>query len=184
MRAQEALKRLLELEFQTVLDVGAGGDHARVFREYGRSVTTINLYDADYVGDYLTSDLGTFDCVWASHVLEHNPNPGLFLKKCFSDLNDDGILAVTVPPLKHEIVGGHVTLWNAGILIYQIILSGNDCSQAMVRTHGYNVSVIVRKRPIELPGLKMDYGDIDTLSEYFPFPAEHGFDGRIEGCNW
>lgn len=184
MHAQEALLRVLKMPFRTVLDVGSGGPHADIFREQGKEVTTVNLYDADYVGDYLSLDLGTFDLVWASHVLEHSPNPGLFLRKCFSDLNEDGVLAVTVPPAKHNIVGGHLTLWNAGLLLYNIILSGNDCSEAMVKTYGYNVSVIVRKRPIDLPGLKMDNGDIEVLAEYFPMSVKQDFDGRIEEVNW
>lgn len=174
----------MEYDFRSVLDIGSGGGHAEIFRQHGKDVTTVNLYDADYVGDYLELELGTFDCIWASHVLEHQPNPNLFLKKCFRDLNTDGILAVTVPPLKHEIVGGHVTLWNAGLLLYQLIIAGFDCSKSRVKTYGYNISVIVRKRPVTLPKLKMDFGDIETLAPFFPMPVVNGFDGRIEELNW
>lgn len=184
MKGQDALYKLLTMPFRTVLDIGAGPPHADIFKEQGKSVTTINLHEADIVGDYNETELGEFDCVWASHVLEHQPNPNLFLEKCLSDLKDDGILAVTVPPLKHEIVGGHVTLWNAGLLLYHIILAGCDCASASVKTYGYNISVIVRKSPLELPELKMDNGDIETLAPYFPFPVKHGFDGRIEEHNW
>lgn len=177
---------MLSLEFESVVDIGSGsGVHAEFFRRAGKDVTTVSLIPpADIVGDYLSADVGPVDCIWASHVLEHQPNPGVFLSKCFDDLGENGILAVTVPPLKHEIVGGHVTLWNAGLLLYQLILAGFDCRKAMVKSYGYNISVIVRKVKADLPELVMDRGDIERLSGFFPFSAEHGFDGRIEEINW
>lgn len=174
------------MDFRTVLDIGSGGNHATIFTDAGKDVVTNNLYDADYVGDYLCLGLGKFDCIWASHVLEHQPNPNLFLKKCFNELNDNGILAITVPPLKNEIVGGHVTLWNAGILLYQLILAGFNCIDASIKTYGYNISVIVRKKPFVMPELKMDSGDIETLTPYFPIPMKgHDmFNGDIKEINW
>lgn len=184
MYGSEALTKVLGLEFSTVLDIGSGeGLQAKAFKGAGKSITTISLCPpADYVGDYLAADLGQFDCIWACHVLEHQANPGLFLRKCFADLKDGGILAVTVPPLKHEIVGGHVTLWNAGVLLYQLILAGFDCSKAAVKTYGYNISVVVRKVPAELPPLKHDFGDIEALARFFPVPAFNGF--TVQGANW
>jgi SAM-dependent methyltransferase len=173
------------MEFNTVLDVGCGeGLHAGAFRDAGKDVTTISLGQADIVADFVTAGLGKYDCVWASHVLEHQRNVGLFLEKCFSVLKENGILAVTVPPARDGIVGGHLTIWNAGLLLYNMILAGFDCSQAMVNTYGYNISVIVRKKKAHLPALVMDYGDIQKIARFFPFPAEHGFNGNIMECNW
>lgn len=175
------------MPFRTVLDIGSGnGEHAQSFRAQGRSVTTISLREpADVLDDYCRHEFAEpFDCLWASHVLEHQPNPGLFLAKCASDLKDNGILAVTVPPMKDQIVGGHVTLWNAGMLLYHLILAGFDCAHAAVKAYGYNVSVIVRKRMIELPPLAMDEGDIERLAAFFPVPVKQDFDGRIQEANW
>ena len=90
----------------------------------------------------------------------------------------------SVPPLKHQIVGGHVSLWNAGLLLYRLILAGFDCSNAAVKSYGYNISVVVRRRNIQLPKLIRDSGDIAQLSAYFPKPVNHGFDGRIDELNW
>jgi len=126
MFAIEALGRLLEYkDVHSVLDIGCGEQiHADIMREAGMDVTALSLTPpADLYGDYL--DIGfdeKFDAIWASHVLEHSPNPGHFLAKCFEDLRDGGVLAVTVPPAKHEIVGGHVTLWNEGLLLVNLIL--------------------------------------------------------------
>lgn len=184
--AYEALETCKSLEFHTVLDVGSGdGSHAAFFRSLDKKVTTLDLSNADICADYNELDLkDKFGLVWCSHVLEHQRNPGSFIEKMIGNTLDDGYIAITVPPLKNEIVGGHVTLWNAGLLLYQMILSGLDCSKAKVKTYGYNISVIVQKRMIELPELKYDFGDIEALSEYFPFDAKHGFDGKIRECNW
>jgi len=153
-------------------------------REAGLRVTTLSLIPpADIIGNYLDQWFPEgFDCIWASHVLEHQPNPNLFLQKVFSDLKDGGILAVTVPPMKPQIVGGHLTLWNAGLLIYNLIIAGFDCSEAKIIKHGYNISVIVEKRKAELPeDLHYDRGDILKLAHFFPFPVTEGFDGNNYG---
>ena len=122
---------------------------------------------------------------WASHVLEHQANPNLFLKKIHSNLKENGILAITVPPLKHEIVGGHLTLWNAGLLLYQLVLAGFNCSDASILTYGYNISIIIRKRSIsDFPELSFDKGDIKKLSNYFPVGFEEPFNGNIRRLNW
>ena len=144
MHADLALKKLLTMDFDTVLDIGSGkGEHAEVFRKYEKIVTTVdyNNPEADYHGDFVnfyytddtTQGLG-FECAWCSHVLEHQLNVHQFLDQCYGLLQLDGLLAITVPPRKDNIVGGHVTLWNAGLLLYNLILAGFDCSEAMVKT--------------------------------------------------
>ncbi|MBU8921785.1 MAG: class I SAM-dependent methyltransferase [Bacteroidales bacterium] len=178
MFSELALGACSDLEFGSVLDIGSGsGSHAAHFRDLSKTVTTVNLEPpADMVGDYLELELPQHDLVWASHVLEHQPNPNLFLRKCFADTGR--YFCVTVPPLKHEIVGGHLTLWNAGLLLYNMVIAGWDCSEAKVMTYGYNISVLVEKKKADLPPLKMDSGDIERLSGFFPFPVWQGFDGR------
>lgn len=182
----EALHKLLTYDFDTVIDIGSGlGKQAEILRGNGKNVTTISLIPpADIVGDFMATELPQYDCVWASHVLEHQLNANLFLKRCYSLLGDDGILAVTVPPLKHRIVGGHISLWNAGLLLYNLILAGFDCKDAKVKSYGYNISVIVRKKKADLPDLVMDFDDVGTLAEFFPIKAFNAFDGQIEEHNW
>lgn len=173
-----------------VLDIGSGlGYHAKALEATGLfEVTTLDPYHpANIRGAYQTAPIvHEYAGIWACHVLEHQPDPNAFLRRTLTHLRPGGLLAVTVPPLKHEIVGGHVTLWNAGLLCYQLILAGYDCSQARVGTYGYNVSVIVQRpaEPLVLPPLKYDGGDIDTLARFFPYPVAERFDGRLPNIRW
>jgi SAM-dependent methyltransferase len=178
LRGGQTLKKLVEdYDFTTVLDVGSGDGHqAKALRECGKEVT-----ETDYLreGDFMDWKSGTYDLVLACHVLEHQLNVNAFLKKCKSHISPDGFLAVVVPPAKHQIVGGHLTLWNAGLLMYNLILAGFDCSQAEILSYGYNVSVIVKNSEIELPVLGYDCGDIDKLAAFFPPGCSEPFDGRL-----
>ena len=118
-------------------------------------------------------------------MLEHQANPGLFLRKIYRDLKAGGVVAVTVPPAKSTIVGGHLTLWNAGLLLYNLIMAGFDCRNAAVKSYGYNISVIVRKRRACHPrDMVMDCGDIERLAHFFPCPAKQDFEGHIIELNW
>lgn len=203
MMAREAFDKLIkDYNFRTVLDIGSGaGLHSREFFNAGKTVAAIDMgksiyhdragnnYDnvqLHHLNFYHETLSAHYDCVWASHVLEHQPSAGLFLGKCF-DLTR-GVFAVTVPPLKHNIVGGHVSLWNAGLLLYNMILAGFDCSEAAVKVYGYNISVIVKKKQVPqevLDSLHSDAGDITRLQQFFPMKVDENFLGNsIKEINW
>jgi len=191
MRGREAIERVVRLDgIDTVLDIGSwNGLHANYFREKGFTVSTVDFnVKADFSGNYLDIEFpNKFDCIWCSHTLEHQHNVGIFLTKCFNDLNDNGVFAVTVPSRRKygdKVVDGHVTYWNAGVLLYNLIVNGFDCSKAMVGTYNDEVSVVVRKKQAKLPRLSGDRGELDRLSKFFPMPIVQGFDGYIEKVNW
>ena len=181
-------------DFETVIDVGSGhGAHARVLKAHGKQVTKVDYLrspnaeeddevDEVIVGDFLELELpAPFDCVWASHVLEHQVDVQRFLHKLIAAAKDGGVLAISVPPLKQEIVSGHVSLWNQGLLLYNLVVAGLDCSAAEVYAYGYNITVIVNKRLVELPELAYDVGDIDRLLPYFPPGFHEAIDGSTIG---
>jgi SAM-dependent methyltransferase len=186
-----ALQRLLRFDFKTVLDIGSGpGWHADQFRQSCKVVTEIDLnprrpgvIDSRYE-DFNLNRVMQFDCLWCCHCLEHQPNVNTFLTKMHGDLKPGGLLAITVPPLKHEIVGGHVSLWNGGLLLYNLVMARFDCRLAMLKKHEYNITVIVRRNEIQLPKLAYDAGDIDRLAPYFPAGLKERFNGDIEELNW
>lgn len=184
MFADQCLQKLLaEYEFTTVLDVGSGpGEHARAFRAAGKVVT-----ETDFArdGDYLCQHFGwQFDVVWCSHVLEHMPNVRAFLMTLSQDCKPGGVLAITVPPFKHDIVGGHLSVWNAGLLAYNLVVSGIDCSAMRVKKYDYNISVIVRNNRITLPRLANDSGDLETLRRFLPGFVQSNASGDIDEWNW
>lgn len=181
-----------------VLDVGCGnGAHAATMREYGIDVVTIDNKPLNQLavpedrlkyfnaGQHIVDDFmrhgfkKKFDVVWCSHVLEHQVNPGMFIQRLVEFLKVGGLLVITVPPCKQEIVGGHVSLWNPALLVYHLVLAGVDCSEAVVQHYGYNITVAVKYKKAELPALTMDNGDIQKVAQFFPVPFEHGQDGWI-----
>lgn len=178
-------------DFDTVLDIGCGtGDVAKILESDGKKVTTNDIFPIDrdwhICKDFMKAEISDmFDAIWCSHFLEHQPNVGLFLRKIRSIVREGGVICLSVPPLKNEIVGGHLNLWNGGLLLYNLVASGFDCSQARIKKKGYNISIITNVKKIELPKLKNDYGDIETLSEYFPESCKsQGFNGDITELNW
>lgn len=197
MRATEGLIKLLaEYTFSTVLDIGSGeGEQSRIFAEYGKIVDGVDLQRAEdmsiyrnfYEQMYDETITEQYDVVWCSHLLEHVSNVEVFLKQLQSNTKPDGTIAITVPPYKTDIVGGHLTIWNEGLLLYNLIMSGLDCSQARVKRYGYNITVLVPNTPIRsFPTLRRDKGDIEILAPYFPEGRDwkQGFNGNIEEINW
>jgi len=199
-----------------VLDVGAGdGKHSRAFMEAGHDVTAVDLRPAPGWWPLLRKDgdLGScwvrdsfpmgrggwpagsfvpgYDLVWCSHVLEHLPDVGASLGAMRDALGPDGLLAITVPPRKDAVVGGHRNLFNLGTLAYNLILAGFDCSRASFGAYGYSLSAIVsadRLVPEELlDTLAHDHGDIERLYHCFPpeWNVRQGFDGaRVPSVRW
>lgn len=188
-RGADAFEKLVnDYSFETVLDVGSeDGVHSREFQRYGKIVSSIDLsasdeFKPDHIGDYLTKHYDRqFDAIWCCHVLEHNIDSGSFISKLYKDLKPGGVCAITVPPAKHDIVCGHVSIWNAGLLLYNMVLCGFDCSTAAVKTYAYNISVIVKKSPVRNCDVSTP---IEDLAAYFPIEIQQGFDGRITSINW
>tara|TARA_B100000900_G_scaffold146529_1_gene124209 strand:+ start:1456 stop:2184 length:729 start_codon:yes stop_codon:yes gene_type:complete len=197
-----ALQKLIkDYNFQTVIDIGSGaGDHAKILHKYQKKVTALDFGTSIYaqkkgnnydeiehieVDFFAYKPSHKFDCVWASHVLEHQGNPGMFINRCTQLVKENGILAITVPPMEQRVLGGHLTNWNAGLLIYNLVLNGIDCSECSIMSYGYNISVIVSNRKRPSVDLTYDNGDITRLLQYFPECIKtEPFDGRIRNWNW
>lgn len=200
--SSQALHKIIkDYKFETVLDIGSGaGAHSYILHNHKKKVTALDFGTSIYSKkkgsnykniEYLQIDFyeykvnKKFDCIWASHVLEHQENPGLFIKKCMELAREDGIIAITVPPMSERVVGGHLTNWNPGILIYNLVVNGLDCSDAAILSYGYNISVIVKNKRRDFVSLNYDFGDIDRLIKYFPSCIyKEGFNGNILEWNW
>ena len=196
MLSHLALKRVIEMPGKKLLDVGSGaGEHSLKFAESGKEVTAIDIIDSAPVrkvrflkGSWTEFRFKKeFDIVWCSHVLEHQLNVNIFLLWLKRSLKPDGYLAITVPPMKHQIASGHYTVWNAGLLLYNLIVAGFNCRDAQVLSYGYNISVIIKNSEIELPELHHHSWDISKLKRFFPkniFFEGDTFFGDIQQTNW
>lgn len=194
----EAVNKLLkDYSFKSILDIGCGSEleHSLKFAEFEKDVTSVDLlplsnsvnkpdnlnFIKQNVFEFI--ELGEkFDCVWCSHCLEHLESPIPFLRSLKKVTNPNSILCITVPPTKHKnkIVSGHISMWTGGLLIYCLVLAGYDCSNIVLKKYGYNISVILKRKDIEV---KTDL--INELSKFFPEKYNYnGFNGNIININW
>ena len=199
-------KLIDDYEFKSILDIGVGeGLHSEIFIKNNKKVTAIDYGDSIYFKEnknkmsVVIADFNKweteekFDAVWCSHVLEHQLNVNIFLVKIFKLLKENGVLAITVPPGESLVIGGHLTNWNAGILLYNLVLAGVDCSKARVLNYGYNISIIIKKNsnnPVDTSCLSYDNGDLRKISHYLPDveyrsnETDDPFKGDIHSLNW
>lgn len=199
---QKVKELLKDIESPRLLDIGCGKcEQAKKFVESNIQVTGVDIAKPDFEHPNFRFFEGFFeidmpltrrlyDVTWACHILEHTLNPDEFLTRMLKFTAPGGYIAITVPPIKPNIVGGHINLFNPGLLMYRLILLGVDCSKAIVKTYGYNQTVIVQKTKLMSTrevrqGLFFDNGDIEKLSKYFPKGYDYqGFNGNIKELNW
>ncbi|MEM7412945.1 MAG: class I SAM-dependent methyltransferase [Myxococcota bacterium] len=215
LRASDALP------FRSVLDIGFGRGGASVyFASAGKQVTALSLTeigvdypreiaDQDYPAD-LMDELGivrsgvdfhdfdaapgSFDAIWAAHILEHSLDPGRFLRRSHALLADDGWLLISVPPFKHQVVMGHVCVgWNLGLLMHALVVTGFDVRSGRFVRHGYNIAAFVQKgnplEPLIARGASYDELSVTAFQEPYcescwPFRVKQGFEGDLEAINW
>ncbi len=192
-RAEKICKFFSKLPFKSVLDIGAGDmsssfeflknkkiiDIVELQSSFYTKKEKFNYFNKIYLGNFINIKFKKkYDAIYLSHVLEHQPNIKIFLDKVFRTLKEKGFLCIIVPPRKPFIIGGHLNLFNPGLLIYRLILSGFDCKRIKLIQYDYNIAIILKKKSIRLPtDLKTDIGDIDKLSKFFPNKIQEGFNG-------
>ena len=182
-RSQYAVTEVLKLNKGSLLDVGSGaGLHAQIFQandfsvecvDYGTSVYAqkkiengIVVHQIDFLEFTPTKK---YDVVWASHVLEHQKNVGLFIEKLLACTADDGTVVITVPDQHRLMLGGHLTHWSPGLLLYNCVLAKNDMRESKIIRGSNEWTLVFNLKEIELPkNLTFDFGDIDKLSDFLP----------------
>ena len=166
--------------------VGGTEAEGKAIRDSGHTPVAIDYSRSGMRYEYLPRLAEQYDGIYCAHTLEHVRNVGIMLDAMHEELKDEGLLCIVVPPAKPEIVGGHLSIWNAGLLLYNLIRAHFDCKKAAVRSYDYNVAVLVRKVHADYQDndLKEDNGDIEILARYFPFPAYQDMDGRIKEHDW
>jgi SAM-dependent methyltransferase len=180
-----AANYVANLNPKTLLDIGAGdGTHTEFFASAGIQATWLDLGTSVYAvaqekknpdihyieGDFLSLNIvEKYECSWASHVLEHQANVGLFIRKLREVTVDNGWICITVPNPHQKLWGGHVTLWSPGLLAYNIVLTGVSLKSAVWINGTNEFSVVFRNQSCSLPSdLTLDSGDLEKLQELLP----------------
>lgn len=190
-RSGEALKYALSINTKSVLDVGSGGGfHARSFREKGAEVDCVDYGTSVYAKEAFNEGLGMlygdfnkmfigkkYDLVWASHVLEHQRNVGVFIEKLISCCAIGGTIIISVPSMHRKLLGGHLSLWSPGLLAYNVVLAGVDLSESFFINGSSEISLVFSPKKVPLPdGLTFDKGDIYKLRSLLPPFVQEGSD--------
>ena len=182
---------LLKTEFSSILDIGSGDGMASwIFKFLDKEVTSLEPegkytrlqsnpgYQPDYTDDYMDVTFNKkFDAIWCSHVLEHVRNPGNFLDKIYDDLQDGGLLGLTVP--YNDMIDnvlwccfGHHNKYTHSLLVYQLICAGFDCKDIHIANYMGQIGIILKKVPNNLPrissGITIDRLDNWYLGQFFP----------------
>lgn len=185
------MEKLLNKDFTTVLDIGCGtGVHTRIFQLLRKRVTSIdrgsypfkrNKLDHIIEKDYLKYKFkDRFDCIWCSHVIEHQKHPGEFTDKLYKDLKAGGLLALVFPiQIDGRVAGGHISNFTLGHIIYRLILSGFNCRNLQAYREEEEYGLILKKKSVPkrvLKSLDLDRKDITKIENYIP-PIMKGDDG-------
>tara|TARA_R110002049_G_scaffold3795_5_gene27662 strand:- start:140525 stop:141226 length:702 start_codon:yes stop_codon:yes gene_type:complete len=115
----KALKEVLPLFSDDLLDIGCGKmpykeyvlENSKVKNYVGLDIEDALIYDAEIQPDYtwngkqMPFENNSFNCAFATEVLEHCPEPELVLKEVFRVLKPNGVFFFTVPFLwnLHEV---------------------------------------------------------------------------------
>ena len=192
-RAEYAFDYCANLDIKNVLDVGSGGgEHSKKCAhsnfdgtciDYGTSVYSKQSKLIDKKIKVIHGNFNNFvhdsqfDLVWASHVIEHQQDVGLFIRKLIECCMPNGYICITVPDPHRHLWGGHLTIWSPGLLAYNIALCGVNLSDALFIRGTQESSIIFQLKKAFLPGdLTYDLGDIDKISHLLPSSLSEGDD--------
>lgn len=183
---EKLLAMVLKNDPCSVIDVGTGcGISSMVFLHRGFTVTGIsltgglpdNLRNERYTHiqeNLFTADIAQADIVWASMIIEHMPNVGLFLERCKELTKPGGLLCIIAPSDPTDLlVDGHLNFWTPAHLLLNMVHAGLDCSEAKYYTKGRDIGLMVRRKDRPHIELNYDGGDFKLLQPYLPVEFEH-----------
>lgn len=112
--------------------------------------------------------------------LHRQRNVGSYLDHAFSLLRVDGVCIVLCPAYSNSVGSGNTSsLWNAGYIIYNLILAGFDCKKSKVSTFENEIQLSAYKSDRVRKGVSI--GDV---ADFFPMEVYQHFNGNIKELNW
>ena len=137
---------------------------------------------SDYQSDSHISlnTLDSFDLIILGQ-LHRQRNIGNYLDLAFKKLKVGGELVVCCPFYSNCIGSGNTNnLWNAGTIVYNLILSGFDCKQAKISTFTNEIQIYLVKNNRKIPPSIA----LGSLYDFFPIETYQHFNGNILEVNW
>lgn len=165
----DTFEKELHLDRRRILDVGSGPGFLLEFaKERGWSTLGIEPsaraaqhargLGLEIVEDFLTPrsarDLGTFDVVHLSEVLEHVPEPGALLEVVHGLLNPGGLIYVETPndysPFQHvlRVSQGFAPWWV--VPPHHVNYFNFDSLSGLLRRHGFEIILREASFPIDM----------------------------------
>lgn len=112
--------------------------------------------------------------------LHRQRNVGSYLDRAFSLLKVDGVCILLCPAYSNSVGSGNTnSLWNAGYIIYNLILAGFDCKESKVSTFENEIQLTAYKSNRVSKGVSI--GDV---ADFFPLEVYQHFNGNIKELNW
>lgn len=129
--------------------------------------------------DTVKKSSSEFDFVIVSEV-HRQRNLGLYLDAAFNALKEDGVCIVICPAFTNSIGSGNAnSLWNAGYILYNLIMAGFDCKKSKVSTFENEIQLSAYKT-----GRRAKTFSIADCFDYFPVDVYQHFNGNIKEVNW
>lgn len=191
--SKKCIKFLLDnYKFNTVLDIGCGhAPYIDMFLGMDMQYTGLDAFQQSTLDKYndnsnvnlINSHIfnyeteNKYDCVFSCHVVEHVADTESFIRHKVSFVNDGSVFCILWPKPKPQIVGGHVHIFSPGLMMYNLVRIGLDCSGWKIVECDYTYGVMGTVRRISDVKLTYANGELERLNQYFPFDAVQNFHG-------
>lgn len=158
-------------EVQRLIDAGKEVVGVDILPPYRKGYTHVHARFED-------ADLGEheFDAAISSHTLEHMENVELVLAKYSKVLKVGGYLGLVVPGYPQERFHvGHYTLWTPALLLYNLVDSGWNCSNARYYTtpDRKHIGVLTQNHTWEVDKSRKGFDSFVDIQKYLPMPFYH-----------
>jgi glycosyltransferase involved in cell wall biosynthesis len=107
-------------------------------------------------------------------------NLGTYLDRAYDLLSSKGVCIILCPAYSNNVGSGNTnSLWNAGYIIYNLIMAGFDCKNSKVSTFEGEIQLSASKTHRRAKSFS-----ISDCFDYFPFDVYQHFNGNIKELNW
>lgn len=127
----------------------------------------------------LSGDVGSVDFLILTEM-HRQRNLGIYLDRAYDLLSSGGVCIVLCPAYTNNVGSGNTnSLWNAGYIIYNLIMAGFDCKYSKISTFENEIQLSASKTHRRAKSFS-----ISECVDYFPFDVYQHFNGNVKELNW